>query len=692
MQTQSQNQTPNLFARARAQLDASQSADIPRRAMVLVAVVLAALLYAVTELEVGALSERMLMAAWVGACAGGGFFLMTARCGQWLKSAAQALLVGSALAAIAANVWGMSGADALGSTSGGVSPAMLAAALASCAVLWAMAVSWMQAIASRQEQRLAQTQRQAQTPTEAPARIYPHLFQHAWSLAPLLSYVATFVALVWAVLFLAAGLLALLGVRVGMDVLTAPPFVFIATAAMVGLGAAIMRAQAGPVAVKLRIVLALAHVLTPLVAAAMVLVAAAVAVRGVELLWATGHAAVLLSALQVLLIVFINGVYQDGEKFPARTSPYARWVDALVHAALLTAPVLGAIAVWAVMLRVQQYGWTVQRVWAVAGTGVLLAYSSWYALVALRGVGALWGRSAANQPLHADNVAQLAWMGGPHGLGIGTANRYLSVLLMLLLVALNTDWAAPVRIAAHSQAARLAHKAQTPGSWDQQAARDWQALRFDHGRWGREMVAAAVQRGVWAHDAQAHAWLKQLEKASTRGSLDRVEAAAWTRADAPALIAIAPGHPAPSPALWDAIWVEAQRSLNCLPRHRPPTSSPSTPSPASAGTDAAQLAPACVVLHVPLRLDRPEPLPLLCDLGRYGTRCLVFEPTISADTPATSHPGWQKTRTLRWFGVPSEKQAAFQNHIRAGRLQITPPVWANVHVEGFEDQHAELDR
>lgn len=38
----------------------------------------------------------------------------------------------------------------------------------------------------------------------------------------------------------------------------------------------------------------------------------------------------------------------------------------MIAAALALMPVLAALALWAVALRVRQYGWTHERIWAVA--------------------------------------------------------------------------------------------------------------------------------------------------------------------------------------------------------------------------------------------------------------------------------------------------------------------------------------
>jgi peptidoglycan/LPS O-acetylase OafA/YrhL len=87
------------------------------------------------------------------------------------------------------------------------------------------------------------------------------------------------------------------------------------------------------------------------------------------------------------LLVFVNAVYQDGSR---QAAPYPAALRALIAAALALMPVLAALALWAVALRVRQYGWTHERIWAVAIAGVLMLYALGYAWAALERDAAAW--------------------------------------------------------------------------------------------------------------------------------------------------------------------------------------------------------------------------------------------------------------------------------------------------------------
>jgi hypothetical protein len=99
--------------------------------------------------------------------------------------------------------------------------------------------------------------------------------------------------------------------------------------------------------------------LTTLIAAGFL---AALLFTGLDPLWATRRAASLVLAIAAVLIVLINAVYQDGE----REHPAAFILRSAGIVAAVALTPLVAIAAHAVMLRVNQYGWTLERVFAAA--------------------------------------------------------------------------------------------------------------------------------------------------------------------------------------------------------------------------------------------------------------------------------------------------------------------------------------
>jgi len=75
-------------------------------------------------------------------------------------------------------------------------------------------------------------------------------------------------------------------------------------------------------------------------------------------------------------VKFANCAYQDGEV----ASPYPTWLGRVTQAAWLSLLPIVAIACWALGLRVQQYGWSEQRLWAALVALLAAIYALGYAL------------------------------------------------------------------------------------------------------------------------------------------------------------------------------------------------------------------------------------------------------------------------------------------------------------------------
>jgi hypothetical protein len=180
---------------------------------------------------------------------------------------------------------------------------------------------------------------------------------------------------------------------------------------------------------------------------------------GLEALWAIGHATALLLAAAAVLIVLINAAYQDGE---AERRPPQILRLAARAASVLTVP-LTVIAAHALFLRVNQYGWTVDRVTVAAILVVALSLAGAYAFAAL---------------------AKGAWL-----TRIEAWNFNIALLVVALVVLLLTPIASPMRIAVNDQLARLRSGATPPQKFD------FAFLRDHGGRYGRAALSLLAQDG-----------------------------------------------------------------------------------------------------------------------------------------------------------------------------------------------------
>jgi hypothetical protein len=147
---------------------------------------------------------------------------------------------------------------------------------------------------------------------------------------------------------------------------------------------------------------------------------------GLQPLWETRSAAAILLVAAAALVILINATYQDGENEHHAVPLILRY--ATRAAAIVLVPIV-AIAIYAIWLRVDQYGWTVDRVASVAVAIVAFGYAAGYAVAA---------------------VTPGAWMQR-----IERWNFAMSLVALATLFALFTPIADPARIAVSSQIARL---------------------------------------------------------------------------------------------------------------------------------------------------------------------------------------------------------------------------------------------
>jgi hypothetical protein len=277
---------------------------------------------------------------------------------------------------------------------------------------------------------------------------YPRHFDIAWKHAVQVALAGAFVGALLILLLIGADLFYLIGIKFFEELLRKEWFVIPVTTIAFAVGIHVTDVQAGIVRGVRTVALTLLSWLLPLFVLIAIGFLAALLFTGIEPLWKTRHAAGLVLVTAAALIVLINAAYQDG----THEYPVALVLrGAGVGAALALTPLV-AIAAYAVMLRVNQYGWTPERVIATACLVVVACYALGYGLAAI-----------ASRPW-------LRW--------IGTTNVATAIVVLAVILALFSPVADPARIAVADQVARL------------EAGRipvdkfDFAFLRFHGGRYG----------------------------------------------------------------------------------------------------------------------------------------------------------------------------------------------------------------
>jgi Domain of unknown function (DUF4153) len=169
---------------------------------------------------------------------------------------------------------------------------------------------------------------------------------------------------------------------------------------------------------------------------------------GLKPLWATRHAASIFLWACAITLILLNAAYKDG--YPTSLpSAVIRWAGRVSGPTML---LLAVIATYAIALRVQEYGWTPERVLSAAVALMALVYGSGYAY-------ATFDRAGWLHPMQNVNV-------------------FASLVIVAILALLLTPVADPARLSVNSQLARLAAGKVAPSRFD------YQFFRFNSGVFG----------------------------------------------------------------------------------------------------------------------------------------------------------------------------------------------------------------
>lgn len=168
---------------------------------------------------------------------------------------------------------------------------------------------------------------------------------------------------------------------------------------------------------------------------------------GLRTLWDTGQASSLMLMLQLATILLANAAWLDGTRtpFPNKT------VDHVARISLLCLPIYTALCLYSLGLRVQQYGWSVDRIHAAF-------------FVVMSGI---WGLG------YAGIIILHQWP-----TSMGRMNIAAALIFGAVVVAMNSPILDPYRLAANSQVDRLLEGRADPSTFD------FLYLRFNLGRYG----------------------------------------------------------------------------------------------------------------------------------------------------------------------------------------------------------------
>ena len=255
---------------------------------------------------------------------------------------------------------------------------------------------------------------------------YAALFKYSWRNFIIFAECWLFVGIFWGILHLGAALFAVLEIKYFQTLLEEDWFIIPVLNLAFGFAIIVFR----------NIIYTVDHISTILQTLIKFLLPALTCVSlgflftlpftGLDTLWKTGSGSLLVMWLQALTLFFVNAVYKgESDEFP-----YGTLLHRLIFIGVALLPIYSLISAYGLLLRIEQYGLTVDRCWAVLVWLVLACFSFGYLF------GILKKRDQWLDTLSAVNIK----MG-------------VAVLLLMLLV--NSPLLNFQSISANSQIARL---------------------------------------------------------------------------------------------------------------------------------------------------------------------------------------------------------------------------------------------
>lgn len=319
---------------------------------------------------------------------------------------------------------------------------------------------------------------------------YTRLFHYTWRNGILTATAAAMAGAVWTVLYAGAALMGLIKVNWISELIEEPVFAFPVNGLVVGVAFALGLARAAMTEAIRRFWLSISSWLLLLILFFGVMWVAWVPFAGLDALFRTKSAALIMLWFTALAVQFSNCAYQDGQI----AWPYPRWLSIATQAAWLSLLPVVAIAWWALGLRVGQHGWSEDRLWAALVATVASIHVAGYALS--------WRRRER-------------WMAAMARTNIVAALVLCGGLAAFLSPLANIQWLA---VSAHMGRVAAAGGGVEP---------DWTYLRWDSGRFGHQALRAlASGTGVPAGKPWAQRASEALAMTERRGDVPQEVSAA----------------------------------------------------------------------------------------------------------------------------------------------------------------------
>lgn len=209
---------------------------------------------------------------------------------------------------------------------------------------------------------------------------YEVLFTNSWRNFLVGVLAGIFTLIFWLILLLWGALFKVIEIDFFYELFTEDWFLIPVLAVAFGLGISLFRELTRVIDSITRLLHWLIKLLLPLLLVVAVIFLGALPFTGLDLLWDTGSGTALLLWLLALVLFFTNAVYQDGRE----ANPYPLPLHRAIFAGLCVMPVVAALAFYGLLLRLLQYGWTIERCWAFVVWLVLALFAIGYVVGIVR--------------------------------------------------------------------------------------------------------------------------------------------------------------------------------------------------------------------------------------------------------------------------------------------------------------------
>lgn len=351
---------------------------------------------------------------------------------------------------------------------------------------------------------------------------YPHFYRQLWlnTLTLLIVFLAN--GLFWLVLLLWSEMFKLVGIPFFSTLFFDTDwFGYVAFGLITALAVVLARTQSRLVTAVQKLLTFIATGLLPLVALLALMFILTLPFTGLEAISQRVSAAGLMSTLTLLLLLLM-AIVREPQK---EALPYPGALRYLIKCSLIVAPIYMLIAGWSLWVRIQQYGWTPERLYGVLVVVVLLVWSFGYLASILR---------RGRNPLELQGSVILG----------------VSLLTLGLLVLLSSPVIDAWRISVNSHMG-LYHSGRIKP--DQVSL-----YMLDHsGKPGRAALEALQKDVAFNQDSKRRRDLSSL----LQGSRDPVKE--LTATQLVSKVVIAPGSQKPDDAFWTFVKTQGYRITSC---------------------------------------------------------------------------------------------------------------------------------